>query len=87
MKLVFKLILLLCIIIIITKHLRSPTELHNSVELRAWYKNYIVTDKYIEDNKYYFILYNPYSTKKQVSKVEVNSYIYYNVYFINDTIK
>lgn len=86
MKLVFKLILLLCVIIIITKHLRSPTKSYDFVELRAWYKNCIVTDKYAKDNKYYFVLYNPYSTNKQVSKVEVNKYTY-TVYFVNDTIK
>lgn len=87
MKLAFKLILLLCIIIIITNHLRSPTELYNSVELHAKYKNCIVIDKYIKNNRYYFILHNPYATSNQVSRVEVNNYMYYNVYFIKDTIK
>lgn len=87
MKLAFKLILLLCIIIIITNHLRSPTELYNSVELHAKYKNCIVIDKYIKNNKYYFVLHNPYATSNQVSRVEVNNYMYYNVYFIKDTIK
>lgn len=87
MKLVFKLILLLCIIVIITNHLRSPTELYNSVELHAKYKNCIVIDKYTKNNKYYLILRNPYTVSNQESKVEVNDYIYYNVYFIKDTIK
>lgn len=87
MKLAFKLILLLCIIIIITNHLRSPTELYNSIELHAKYKNCIVIDKYIKNNKYYFVLHNPYTTSNQVSRVEVNNYMYYNVYFIKDTIK
>lgn len=87
MKLAFKLILLLCIIIIITNHLRSPTELYNSVELHAKYKNCIVIDKYIKNNRYYFVLHNPYATSNQVSRVEVNNYMYYNVYFIKDTIK
>lgn len=87
MKLILKIILLLCIIIIVAKHLRNPTELYNSVELHAKYKNCVVIDKYTKDNKYYFILHNPYTTSNQVSKVEVNNYMYYNVYFIKDTIK
>lgn len=92
MKLILKIILLLCVVVIVTRHLknahlRSPTELYNSVELHAKYKNCIVIDKYIKDNKYYFVLHNPYAISNQVSKVEVNDYMYYNVYFIKDTIK
>ena len=92
MKLILKTILLLCAIIIVVRHLksthlRSPTELYNAVELHARYKNCIVIDKYTKNDKYYFILYNPYTTNNQISKVEVNDYMYYNIYFIKDTIK
>lgn len=58
----------------------------NYVELKATYTNCILINKYIvEDSMHIFRLKNPQTKDKKF--VKVNDYIYYNLYFIGDTIK
>lgn len=57
----------------------------NYVELKATYRNYIVEEKRNEDSIHLLLLRNPIT--KETSLVRVNDYIYYNLYFIGDTIK
>lgn len=58
----------------------------NYVELKATYTNYILINKYIvEDSIHIFRVKNPQTKDKEF--VKVNDYIYYNLYFIGDTIK
>ena len=50
------------------------------------YKNYIVTNKYIRNSDIYVLeLMNPFS--KKTKEVYVRDYLYYNTYFVGDTIK
>lgn len=82
--------LLLIIVIIIVaislvKH-SNPKDYCNYVELKAQYKNYIVTNKYIRNsNTYVLELMNPFS--KKTEEVYIKDYLYYNTYFVGDTIK
>lgn len=82
--------LLLIIIIIIVavslvKH-SSTKDYCNYVELKAQYKNYIVTNKYVRNsNTYVLELMNPFS--KKTEEVYIKDYLYYNTYFVGDTIK
>ena len=57
----------------------------NIVELKAQYKNCIVVDKHQTDNTYTLDIRNPITNK--IEKQYVKDYIYYNIYFIGDTIK
>lgn len=57
----------------------------NSVELHTRYKKYIVLEKYPTDSLYILKLQNP--LIKDVSSVAVSEWIYYNLYFVGDTIK
>ena len=59
---------------------------YNYIELKAQYKNYIVTNKYIRNSDTYVLeLMNPFS--KKTKEVYVRDYLYYNTYFVGDTIK
>lgn len=59
---------------------------YNYVELKAQYKNYIVTNKYVRNSDTYVLeLMNPFS--KKTKEVYVRDYLYYNTYFVGDTIK
>lgn len=59
---------------------------YNYVELKAQYKNYIVTNKYVRNSDTYVLeLMNPFS--KKTKEVYVKDYLYYNTYFVGDTIK
>lgn len=58
----------------------------NFVELRARFKHYILIDKYKESkSKYVFRLVNPVTDEEY--KTHVTENLYYNVYFVGDTIK
>lgn len=59
---------------------------YNYIELKAQYKNYIVTNKYIRNSDTYVLeLMNPFS--KKTIEVYVRDYLYYNTYFVGDTIR
>lgn len=58
---------------------------YNIVELKAQYKNCIVVDKHQTNNTYTLDIRNPITNK--IEKQYVKDYIYYNIYFIGDTIK
>lgn len=70
--------------IIITR-LKDEPKIYNYVDLKIRYKNYIVADK--EETKAHYILYliNPTTNKKD--KVYITENIYYNIYFVSDSIK
>ena len=57
----------------------------NIVELKARFTNYQVIDKYQEDTTYYMVLLNPITEKEY--EIKTNDYVYYNLYFITNTIK
>lgn len=57
----------------------------NIVELKAKYKNYIIVDKYQEKDICILDIKNPINNK--VNKQQVKDYIYYNIYYVGDTIK
>lgn len=57
----------------------------NIVELKAKYKNYIVVNKYQEEDICILDIKNPINNK--VNKQQVKDYIYYNIYYVGDTIK
>lgn len=79
------LIIILIVAVSISKY-RADYDYYNYVELKAQYKNYIVTNKYVRNsNTYVLELMNPFS--KKTKEVYVRDYIYYNTYFVGDTIK
>lgn len=79
------LIIILIAAISISKYC-TDYDYYNYVELKAQYKNYIVTNKYVRNsNTYVLELMNPFS--KKTKEVYVRDYIYYNTYFVGDTIK
>lgn len=57
----------------------------NIIELKAKYKNYIIVNKYQEKDICILDIKNPISNK--VNKQQVKDYIYYNIYYVGDTIK
>lgn len=57
----------------------------NIVELKAKYKNYIIVNKYQEKDICILDIKNPINNK--VNKQQVKDYIYYNIYYVGDTIK
>lgn len=57
----------------------------NIVELKARYKNCIIIDKYQEKDICILDIKNPINNK--VNKQQVKDYIYYNIYYVGDTIK
>lgn len=57
----------------------------NIVELKAKYKNYIIVNKYQEKDICVLDIKNPINNK--VNKQQVKDYIYYNIYYVGDTIK
>lgn len=67
---------------IITK--TNPYE-YNYVELKTRFKRYIVVDKYKSNDNYMFRLVSPTTDKEYRARVTEN--LYYNVYFVGDTIK
>lgn len=72
--------------IIFLAHISTSQGFYNAVELSAKYKGCVITYKDTRDNKYFLYIKNnniPYLN----DKIEVNDYIYYHVYFVNDTIK
>lgn len=80
------------IIIVIVLYFNHPKATKvDYVELRSTYKNCIIVHKEIENGRYKLKLYNP--TKHKILKqdnitvVYVNDYIYWNIYFVGDTIK
>lgn len=81
--------LIIIVIIIVAVSLvrySNNRDYYNYVELKAQYKNYIVTNKYIRNSDTYVLeLMNPLS--KKTKKVYVKDYLYYNTYFVGDTIK
>ena len=78
-------IIILIAAILISKYC-VDYDYYNYVELKAQYKNYIVTNKYVRNsNTYVLELRNPFS--KKTKEVDVRDYIYYNTYFVGDTIK
>ena len=79
------LIIILIVAISISKYY-TDYNYYNYVELKAQYKNYIVTNKYIRNsNTYVLELMNPFS--KKTEEVYIKDYLYYNTYFVGDTIK
>lgn len=79
------LIIILIVAISISKYY-TDYNYYNYVELKAQYKNYIVTNKYIRNSDTYVLeLMNPFS--KKTEEVYVKDYLYYNTYFVGDTIK
>lgn len=79
------LIIILIAVVSISKYC-TDYDYYNYVELKAQYKNYIVTNKYIRNSDTYVLeLMNPFS--KKTKKVYVRDYLYYNTYFVGDTIK
>lgn len=58
---------------------------YNYVELKTRFKRYLVIDKYKTDSNYTFRLVNPVTDKEY--KVCVSENLYYNIYFVGDTIK
>lgn len=58
---------------------------YNYVELKTRFKRYLVVDKYMSNSKYMFRLVNPVTDKEY--KVHVTDNLYYNMYFVGDTIK
>lgn len=82
------LIIIIVIIIVAVSLVRysNNRDYYNYVELKAQYKNYIVTNKYIRNSDTYMLeLMNPLS--KKTKKVYVKDYLYYNIYFVGDTIR
>lgn len=78
--------------IIITTYLKFKNRYYkalpntNYVELKATYTNCVLINKEIvEDSMYIFRVENPQTKDKKF--IKVNDYIYYNLYFIGDTIK
>lgn len=57
----------------------------NIIELKAKYKNYIIVNKYQEKDICILDIKNPINNK--VNKQQVKDYIYYNIYYVGDTIK
>lgn len=79
------LIIILIAAVSISKYC-ADYDYYNYVELKAQYKNYIVTNKYIRNSDAYVLeLMNPFS--KKTEKVYIKDYLYYNTYFVGDTIK
>lgn len=79
------LIIILIATVSISKYC-ADYDYYNYVELKAQYKNYIVTNKYIRNSDTYVLeLMNPFS--KKTKEVYVRDYLYYNTYFVGDTIK
>lgn len=76
---------LIVIGIYIRKNLKEQNINTNSVELHTQYKKYIVLNKYSKDSLYILELKNPIT--KDVSSVAISEWIYYNLYFVGDTIK
>lgn len=76
---------LIVIGIYIRKNLKEQNVNTNSVELHTQYKRYIVLNKYSKDSLYIFELKNPITN--DVSSVMISEWIYYNLYFVGDTIK
>ena len=74
-------------LILVHQDMLFPIEdYYNYIELKAQYKNYIVTNKYIRNSDTYVLeLMNPFS--KKTKEVYVRDYLYYNTYFVGDTIK
>lgn len=78
-------IIIIVVAVLISKHYRDYNY-YNYVELKAQYKNYIVTNKYIRNsNTYVFELMNPFN--KRTEEIYVKDYLYYNTYFVGDTIR
>lgn len=79
------LIIILIATVSISKYC-TDYDYYNYVELKAQYKNYIVTNKYVRNSDTYVLeLMNPFS--KKTKEVYVRDYLYYNTYFVGDTIK
>lgn len=79
------LIIILIATVSISKYC-ADYDYYNYVELKAQYKNYIVTNKYVRNSDTYVLeLMNPFS--KKTKEVYVRDYLYYNTYFVGDTIK
>lgn len=82
------LIVIMLIIVIGVSIVRSSetSNVYNFVELQAQFKHYVLLNKYMESkDDYIFILKNPYTNTQQ--KIHVAEYLYYNVYFVGNTIK
>lgn len=79
-------IIVVIIIVAVSLVKYSNKDYYNYIELKAQYKNYIVTNKYIRNSDTYVLeLMNPFS--KKTKEVYVRDYLYYNTYFVGDTIK
>lgn len=79
------LIIILIATVSISKYC-ADYDYYNYIELKAQYKNYIVTNKYVRNSDTYVLeLMNPFS--KKTKEVYVKDYLYYNTYFVGDTIK
>lgn len=78
-------IVIIIVAVSLVKHSNNK-DYYNYVELKAQYKNYIVTNKYIRNSDTYMLeLMNPFS--KKTEEVYIKDYLYYNTYFVGDTIK
>lgn len=82
----------LVIIVSILYFDRTPVKEADWVELRSTYKGCIIVYKQINNGRYKISLYNPvkhkYSTIPKIDyNVYVKDYVYWNIYFIGDTIK
>ena len=79
-------IIVVIIIVVSLVKYSNNKDYYNYIELKAQYKNYIVTNKYIRNSDTYVLeLMNPFS--KKTKEVYVRDYLYYNTYFVGDTIK
>ncbi len=77
--------LIVIVAVSVVKSSKTPN-VYNFVELQAQFKHYVLINKYTEsEDDYVFVLKNPYTNAHQ--KIHVAEYLYYNVYFVGDTIK
>lgn len=80
----------LIIIVILCVWLGNPIKHRDKeplgyTELSITYRNYIVSDKYLDDDEYIFHLTNP--VTKSTYKVRVRDHVFMCNYFVGDTIK
>lgn len=69
----------------LTKNIMNNDYCLDYVELQSTYKNCIIIDKKIKNDKFFINIRNPVTNKEEI--VSVKDYVYYKVYFVGDTIK
>lgn len=87
-KKILIIVILVLVAIFLQRRFTTPKLIYNYVEIHTEYKNYIVVDKFKSKDNYYLVLYNKVKHSNKVYKrIAVTENIYYNVYFVGDTIK